>query len=372
MQLGLWPPWIHYLLLSAAAQTQVMYYFIGGEALDTSGCSNCAWLPLGVSALSRRLLEQLNVSATRFHAQKMNDLKPMCGALFPELGSRHDWIGYADPDVLFGNLSEEVKQLQNSDDLLVPMERFPQPIANGNLLLMRWPKMAHAFRQNPAWEQVLRNPHLDVFDEWRDGDMATCKGGKGRAWARTPKKTVCPSMYATFQEMLLAGNLRPHPTQRMLVQDTVIIPGQVYPTVDSHRAKVSLTWRRGQLEITRDGPCLCPNDVVPQFGITVCAQCLTHPGELLKSIHTSRQVQILGFHFQAWKKRWRRTEFKLLERHNGSRPEGVRHPAPPCPPGSDFDLRPDGFVCIPIPGPSPLNTQGKWLNPSRNYVNAGL
>ena len=110
LQLGPWPPWVHYLLSSASRNKLVTFYFVGMPLAATSGavCTNCVWLPMRATDLISRIRNRLGPSLSSISPQKLNDLKPMCGALLPELSSRHKWFGYSDPDVLFGNLSAEV------------------------------------------------------------------------------------------------------------------------------------------------------------------------------------------------------------------------------------------------------------------------
>ena len=122
-QIGPWPPWSEYLALAAHAnRANVAFYFLGPQLpLDIGGrCSNCVWLPLDLPLMRRRVETILNFTSgtIRMDSRKMCDLKPLWAALFPEIAGRHAWIGYADSDILFGNLSSEVAELQPEDEIL--------------------------------------------------------------------------------------------------------------------------------------------------------------------------------------------------------------------------------------------------------------
>ena len=240
---------------AAAANRDVDFYFLGAP-LDLAPCTlNCARLPFGLASLRTRIRRHLlNVSAVdQFGAKgnaarKLCDLVPMWPALFPELSARHKFIGITEQDMLPGNLSGEFARLSDDDDMMLPLERFPQPLTDANFMVYRsTPKMLQAFRRVPNWQQVIASNKHVRFDEW---------------------VVEPPSIMYAFQQMLFASELRVQPAQHFLVQDTVIIRKRRYPRIDDYGANVSFHWRHGRLFVERDGPCICPKDVVPTYGIT--------------------------------------------------------------------------------------------------------
>ena len=120
LQLGTWPQYMSFILRAASANAAVSFYFLGPE-LDTRACANCFRLPLDEALVLERLEIHLNITRDTvwLAPRKLCDLKPMWAALFPELASRHAWIGYSDYDILYGNLAGEVAQLRDSDEMLV-------------------------------------------------------------------------------------------------------------------------------------------------------------------------------------------------------------------------------------------------------------
>lgn len=345
MQIGAWPPWMPFLLASAAANKLATFYFVGSAPINNDEllCRNCVWLPLNESGFMHRLKSHLGVELqhpnkreAKLSGGKLNDLKPAIGVLFPELAERHKWIGYSDPDVLLGNLSHEISLLRDDSDLLAPMERFPEPLANGNFMLLRCThKILNAFRRSRRWREVFQHEKPMAFDEWHfEGEL---RGNADRRYLS--------SIYEVWHEMLLTGDLKPQPASRFFLQDAIIQQGirSMYPLLDSYGAKVNLTWKAGRLVVTRRGPCVCPDDVISQPSITSCPQCLKNRGkqptlDLVdaqglavvrdergrqiqpRRIHLDRTVEILGVHFQMWKKRWRQREFRVIRAFEGLRP----------------------------------------------------
>lgn len=398
MQIGKWPVWLDFLLTSAAHNKLATFYFVGSAPLETAArapqiaqCTNCVWLPLNHSGFLERMRAHLGVEMQihtsrrnylkkmGMHAitgQKLKDLKPCIGALFPELASRHKWIGYIDPDVILGNLSYELEHLSDDADLLVPLERFPQPLANGNFLLMRTvPRVLQAFRHSSRWREALQQENAMAFDEWHfEGEERRKVHGK-------VDYRYFGSSYAAWHGLFMGGLLRPQPARRFFVQDAIIQLGVQgsYATLDSYGATVNLTWRAGQLSITRRGPCVCPNDVISQLGIASCAECIKFPGKVPRivavnehgvgirqhrRVQLDRTVEILGFHFQMWKKIWHNREFRILNTFHGVRPapDAVRMAIPACrleasPDRDEFYLDQNGFSCSRLGGYAPWSKQ---------------
>lgn len=118
-----WPQWLPVLEASAASNAaDVTYYFAGPSA--NFSCGNCVSIPTDLSSLLDRVERHLGVSrseiAVKSLKHKICDLKPMWPALFPEVAAAHDFVGYADMDVIFGDLGSEVRGMRDEDDVLVP------------------------------------------------------------------------------------------------------------------------------------------------------------------------------------------------------------------------------------------------------------
>lgn len=330
LQIGAaWPPWTPYITNAAAANGPTIDFYFLGPSVNLSRCTNCMQLPLDEAALLERVSRFLGLPRGSVEldnrGRKLCDMKPMWAALFPELTARHEFIGYSDHDILLGDLASEVRTLAAEDDMLTPLAWFPQPITNGNLLLVRTvPKMVHAFRRSQAWRSALRQRSIWVFDEhW---------GSSGA------------SMHHVYHHMLLGGELRVRPTRRILVQDIVFLPGKrhrgLYPTISSFGASASLTWHAGKLIARRDGPCVCSAQIW-DVDLGGCAECLTQPGRVHSAIRVARTVEVIGFHFQIWKSHW-----KLKSRTPASLPDFV----PPNGCGRNASARfdvdlPGGFRC---------------------------
>ena len=327
IQLGPWPPWTHYLVRAAAAnRANVAFYFIGAQlpmAL-AAHCASCYWLPFDAELMQRRIEARLDMphgSVRISGTKKICDLKPMWLDLFPELTQRHQWFGFADSDILLGNISAEVEALRPADELLVPMPFFPHPIANGNFMLMRSvPKMLQAYKRNPQWRAMLQDKAYTWFDEW----------GSHKKYG---------SMAAVYQDMLLSSELRVRPTLKMFVQDSIFRRDHRVVDMAQSTSLLSLDWRRGALTFERKGACVCGDGVAAAHGPAACHECVKKPGEMLRNVTVHRKLEIMGFHVQTWKKSWKSAEL-IIAAANSS----LNRPAPPCD-AEVFALTKRGFRC---------------------------
>jgi len=261
----------------------------------------------------------------------------MWPTLFPELTSVHEWIGFADHDIIFGDLDSEVNAVRDDADLLVPKGFFPQPLANGNLMLFRTTrKMLQAFKNAGNWEAIIRDHNYLGFDEW---------------WG------VKPSMMEILVDMHLAGKITAAPTIRPLIQDfTVTHPGGMYGAGMDQNATVQLYWAHGRLAAKRRGICICPDPNAWQYAfmpLSGCSECMRKPeGGLLPEVSVNRTIEALGFHFQAWKKKksWKSCT-GLQYNCAGWMPSCKEKP------GFHFGVR--GFSCWGTPPPAPPRVQPK-------------
>ena len=319
VQLGQWPPWIELSLLSAAANRDaISFYYIGGPLrIPSYAASNCHSILFDEGTLRARLRQHTGIDTSRIPNQrlldKIKDYKPLFPALFPEITAQHAWIGGAELDVLWGDLASEVSVLADSDELLVPSGYFPHPIANGQLVLIRTSdKMIHAYRRRRGWKRALESPARLVFDEY---------------WG------PAPSMFDVYFQMSMDGELAAKPTRKPLVQDMMVMAKltsesaragllglQEHWEWPAHRtieenATVSFTWRGGKLRGHRRGPCICPLDewliVLPlaQNLLSSCSACPRRGRRAMKAASVlwdttvDREREVLGIHFQVWKRR---------------------------------------------------------------------
>lgn len=128
------------------------------------------------------------------------------------------------------------------------------------------------FRRHQGWHSAVTTPGYNVYDEWH---------------GKAPEASF---MNALLEEHL-NGRLKPRPTSRLFLQD-VVGPHNLW----DKPAQVRIDWARGALAASYDGPCVCAKDIVQQFSIAQCAQCVRNAGEKLAGVVVHRKLEILAYH----------------------------------------------------------------------------
>lgn len=188
-----WPPMLALFLHGTTSIRNAVFYFIGPPLPPKQPRGgNVVSVELTREELRQLVKRHLGVSPA-LSSLKLCDLKPAWPALFPEISARHSWVGFADIDMILGDLDAELATLQESDELLVPAAMYPHPLANGNFLLFRSTgKMLRVFERIPGWRKALSSRRYAVLDEW---------------WGQTP------SLADVLYEMMLNGSLVVRPTR---------------------------------------------------------------------------------------------------------------------------------------------------------------
>ena len=154
-----------------ALNPTVRFQLLGDTAPELHGGlpPNARFKSLSLKDLKARVRKRLEVhtpaslAVAGFHS-KVSDLKPMFGALLPELLSGCDWWGYMQEDELLGSLrSFATPELLSSYDVVSPL---PLPCAGPFMLWRNTPAVVHLFERSAQWRKVVENPRYLAFDEW--------------------------------------------------------------------------------------------------------------------------------------------------------------------------------------------------------------
>jgi hypothetical protein len=99
------PVWMPLFLRSVELNPQLHLFLISTRKLGKLPI-NVTQVPWTLSEIERRVRKYIDPALTVPHAYKLCDLKPFYALLFPEFIENHDFWGYCDIDLVFGNLNE--------------------------------------------------------------------------------------------------------------------------------------------------------------------------------------------------------------------------------------------------------------------------
>jgi hypothetical protein len=210
------PPWLPLTLHSMAANSRVDFVVVGDAAAPAVLPPNVRFERISYPRMQARLSELTGREVSYTSTYKANDIKPLLPALYPHLVAGHTWWGWADLDVVFGDLlrfvhiaepepaccrglevscSKKARRNRRSPcyNSTRPMyaadvlgsrracpcsggERvtaisplYPNPWRKkcwGPLTLFRVEAGSRLYERAPKWRAALANPEYTHFDEW--------------------------------------------------------------------------------------------------------------------------------------------------------------------------------------------------------------
>jgi hypothetical protein len=169
-----WPAYIHLYNLGILANPHIDFYLVGpslphGVCTSTNchhicASSNCGsqYRQNGPCARARSKLK------TECHKSgyAATDLKPLLGFLYSEITNRYEWWGWADVDLLLGQLTQLSADKLRDFELVNPL-RSAGHRSCGPFMLLRQ-EYATLFKLG-YWKQVVQEWKYSVFDEWWGG-----------------------------------------------------------------------------------------------------------------------------------------------------------------------------------------------------------
>ncbi len=162
--MGKLPWYFNYFVHSCRFNPTVDFYFVGDnfnsrkEFPDNVHVVQCT-----LSEFSSLASDRLGFSVDIKHPYKLCDFKPTYGLLFSELLVNYDFWGYADIDIIFGNIRNFITEdILQGHDLISVRHDF----LTGYFQLFRnSEKMKELFRRSKDYKMVLQSDRHFCFDE---------------------------------------------------------------------------------------------------------------------------------------------------------------------------------------------------------------
>lgn len=159
---GTLPAYLDLWFASCAGNPNVLIRFITDQAVPFATPRNVVLHASSMDQVAERVAELVGGSHSVLYPYKLCDVRPMFAEIFPEYVEGFDFWGFADVDVIQGDLLHGLppKVFSSHDKLL----------SRGHLQFWRnVPAVNNAFRhvvKGVDWRRVLRDPRPRAFDEW--------------------------------------------------------------------------------------------------------------------------------------------------------------------------------------------------------------
>jgi len=182
---GPWPSWINLYLVSCAANPEVGWVIPTDQAPPECRPDNVRFLQMTFAEFAGKVAETVGMPFAPGNFYKVVDVKPMLGHVFEaETQGYRSW-GFADIDVIFGNIRRFY------DD--ATLERYAAISTHANMLgghfavFRNSAKMRTAYRRRPRrWREAVASPHAVAFDERGFGALFKSRKPLQRLFAIRP------------------------------------------------------------------------------------------------------------------------------------------------------------------------------------------
>lgn len=233
---GRWPEWIELFVECCRWNPSVRWRIFSDREPPANRAENVEHVRLSFAAYKALARERLGIAFDPADPYKLCDLRPALGEIHAREIAEHDFWGYGDLDVVYGDLRRFY-----GDELLAAhdvLSTHPDRISGHFALFRNTPALRRAYRLYPRWREILANPEYVGIDE----SLAALfrQPPRGRAGARR-----------RLRRALLRWRLgRP----RALFEErhsTVLSPRGWHD--GTMRYPERWFWRRGRLTNDRDG-----------------------------------------------------------------------------------------------------------------------
>lgn len=160
---GRWPFWMPYFLESCRANPDIDWV-LHSDCGPLEDCPpNVRLVSVSYQDYCRRVADALHIDFRPAHPYKLCDIRPAIGLVHAEELAAHDFWGYGDLDLVYGDLRAyfTAERLARFDLFSTHARRV-----SGHLCLMRnTEEMRTAFMRVKDWQLKLGNPEHLAFDE---------------------------------------------------------------------------------------------------------------------------------------------------------------------------------------------------------------
>jgi hypothetical protein len=157
-------PWyLPFFLKSCAANPTIDFLFFADDKPLPNKPSNVAHIPFSLSAFNQLASAQLGFTVAIQKPYKLCDLKPAFGVIFSRWLMGYDIWGYADTDVILGNIRAFFTDAQlDAYDVFCVKDRYP---AGFFTLLKNKPAVNRLFTKSKDYRSIFTSQQNFMFDE---------------------------------------------------------------------------------------------------------------------------------------------------------------------------------------------------------------
>ena len=160
---GKWPRWLDYYLQACAYNTSIQWLLVG-DSQEPELPGNIQFENMSLKDFNKLASKKLELQIHFHNPYKICDLRPAFGIIFSDFIKNHDFWGYADLDVIFGNISSFITEdLLKKYDVISVRKKY---MAGHFALYKNIPHINSMFSRAERYTQIFQDStHHYAFDE---------------------------------------------------------------------------------------------------------------------------------------------------------------------------------------------------------------
>lgn len=161
---GGWPEWLDYFLKACAHNTSIQWLLIGDGEKPEQLPDNIRFENINLNHFNLLASNKLNLQIEIENPYKICDLRPAFGIIFSDYIDENDFWGYADLDVIFGNISSFISDdLLNNHDVISVRKNY---MAGHFAVYRNTPPINTLYSKSDRYRQIFQDStHHYAFDE---------------------------------------------------------------------------------------------------------------------------------------------------------------------------------------------------------------
>jgi len=161
---GTWPEWINIYLETCKHNPSIDWLFFTDCGRPENSAENVTFIEMAHDEFHRLAARRLGIALPLHPIRKLCDFRPMFGVIFDEHIRDHDYYGFGDVDVVYGNIRKFLAERIPGDYDVIS---FHTEMISGHFSLFRCcERVKQLFRRIEGWPDLLRDPtHLRLDED---------------------------------------------------------------------------------------------------------------------------------------------------------------------------------------------------------------
>jgi hypothetical protein len=160
---GKWPAWMNFFVESCRWNPDVHWRFYTDCGEPENRAGNIDYVPISFDDYKALARARLGIAFDPLHPYKLCDLRPALGFLHEQDTIGYPYFGYADIDVIYGNIASFYGEERLAEFDIV--STHPERLSGHFAVLRNTPVLRHAFERIPNYRALLELPQQTGVEE---------------------------------------------------------------------------------------------------------------------------------------------------------------------------------------------------------------